>query len=61
MAPRRRHALPKLVPDVTLEKSYDEVPPQGGAMPVGGFDQFADMLWSSFQQRFVQQHSEQSQ
>ena len=30
-------------------------------MPVSGFDQFVDALWSSFQQRFAQQHSEQSQ
>ena len=49
MAPRRRHALPELVPDVTLEESHEEVPPQGGAMPVGDFDQFVDALWSSFQ------------
>ena len=48
MAPRRRRALPKLVPDVTPEESHEEVPPQGGAVPVGDFDQFAYALWSSF-------------
>ena len=61
MAPRRRHALPKFAPDVTPEESHEEAPPQVGAMLVGGFDQFADALWNSFQQRFAQQHSEQSQ
>ena len=53
MAPRRRRALPELAPDVTPEESHEEAPPQVGAMPVGGFDQFADVLWSSFQQRFA--------
>ena len=60
MAPRRRRTLPELILDVTLEESHEEVPPQGRAMPVGGFDQFVDALWSSFQQRFAQQQSEQS-
>ena len=44
MAPRRRRALPKLVPDVTPEESHKEVLPQVRAMPVGGFDQFTDAL-----------------
>ena len=61
MAPRRRRALHELAPDVTPEESHEEAPPQVGAMPVGGFNQFADVLWSRFQQRFTQQHSEQSQ
>ena len=46
---------------MTPEESHEEVSPQVRAMPVGGFDQFADVLWNSFQQRFTQQHSEQSQ
>ena len=54
MAPHRRRALPELAPDVTLEESHEEAPPQVGAMPVGGFDQFADALWNNFQQRFAQ-------
>ena len=59
MAPRRRRALPELAPDVTPEESHEEAPPQVGVTPVGGFDQFANALWSRFQQRFSQQHSEQ--
>ena len=48
MAPPRRCALPELILDVTPEESHEEAPPQVGATPVGGFDQFADALWSSF-------------
>ena len=48
MAPRRRRALFELAPDVTPEESHEEAPPQVRVMPVGGFDQFADALWSSF-------------
>ena len=47
MAPHRRRALPECVLDVTPEESHEEVPPQGGAIPVGDFDQFADALWTS--------------
>ena len=47
IAPHRRRALPELVPKVTLEESHEEVPPQGRAMPMGGFDQFIDALWSN--------------
>ena len=46
MAPRRRRAPPEQVPDEAPE-------------PAGGYDQFADALWASFQQRFVQQYQEQ--
>ena len=53
MAPRRRRALPELAPDVTPEESHEEAPPQVGATPVGGFDQFADVLWNNFQQRYT--------
>ena len=49
MAPRRRRALHELAPDVTLEESHEEAPPQVGTTPVGGFDQFADVLWNNFQ------------
>ena len=38
MTPRRRRALSELVPDMTPEESHEEVPPQGGPMPVGDFD-----------------------
>ena len=54
MAPRRRHALPEPIPDETPEESHEEVPPQGGVVPVGGFEQFADALWTNFQWRFTQ-------
>ena len=60
MAPRKSHALPELVPNVTPEESHEEVPPQDRAMPVGGFDQFIDALWSYFLLRFAQQHSKES-
>ena len=60
MSLRRRRALPEPISNMTPEESHEEAPPQVTEMPVGGFDQFADALWSSFQQRFMQQHSEQS-
>ena len=44
MVPLRRHALLEPVPDVTLEESHEEVPPQGGAILVDGFDQFTNVL-----------------
>ena len=56
MAPRRRRAPPEQVPD----EAPEEVSPQDEAVPAGGYDQFADALWASFQQRFVQQYQEQS-
>ena len=49
MAPRRRRALLDPVPDVTPEESFEEVPPQSEAAPVGGLDQFMDALWASLQ------------
>ena len=55
MAPHRRRVPPEQVPD----EAPKEVPPQGEAAPAGGYDQFADALWASFQQRFVQQYQEQ--
>ena len=61
MAPCRRRALLELAPDVTPEGSHEEAPPQVEVMLAGGFDQFVDALWSSFQQRFAQQNSEQLQ
>ena len=45
MAPRRRRAPLEQVPD----EAPEEVPPQGEAVPTGGYDQFADALWANFQ------------
>ena len=55
MALCRRRAPPEQV----LDEAPKEVPPQGEAAPAGGYDQFTDALWASFQQRFVQQYQEQ--